>query len=205
MKQPVIYQLILLLLFIVSPGCRSKKTYVPVIRQKVTIRIQPFNDIPQVEVDHVEKELRKIYPLVILNKRVQLPDNALNELKYRYRADSLLHFLDSMGKPGEVIIGLTARDISTTNGNIRDWGVLGLGSCPGRSCVASSFRMLHANRVEQLFKVAIHELGHTEGLPHCPNKTCFMRDAEGGNPTDEEKDFCPKCKKYLKDRGWQLN
>lgn len=54
----------------------------------------------------------------------------------------------------------------------------------------------------QLFKVAIHELGHTEGLPHCPVKSCFMRDSEGRNPTNEEKEFYPKCKKQLIDKGW---
>jgi archaemetzincin len=30
-----------------------------------------------------------------------------------------------------------------------------------------------------------------------------MRDAEGGNPLDEEKDFCKNCTKFLKNNGWQ--
>ena len=56
----------------------------------------------------------------------------------------------------------------------------------------------------QLFKVSIHELGHTQGLPHCAVKYCFMRDAEGRNPTNDEKDFCPACKTFLKQKGWNF-
>ena len=60
------------------------------------------------------------------------------------------------------------------------------------------------NKTEQFYKVALHELGHTEGLPHCKNKTCLMRDAEGGNPLNEEKEFCISCKKYLKGKKWNI-
>jgi len=31
-----------------------------------------------------------------------------------------------------------------------------------------------------------------------------MGDAEGGNPTNQEKEFCPKCKKVLIKAGWLL-
>ncbi|MBD8347687.1 matrixin family metalloprotease [Dysgonomonas sp. HGC4] len=57
----------------------------------------------------------------------------------------------------------------------------------------------------QLFKVSIHELGHTMGLPHCDkDSVCYMRDAKGGNPIDELTDFCSSCKSYLRKKGWQL-
>ncbi len=81
---------------------------------------------------------------------------------------------------------------------------MGFGYNPGNACVVSSFRLSKANQQEQFYKVAIHELGHTQGLPHCEEKTCFMRDAEGGNPLNEEKDFCPACKSFLKGKGWRL-
>jgi len=32
-----------------------------------------------------------------------------------------------------------------------------------------------------------------------------MRNAEGHNPTNEEKAFCAKCKAYLQKKGWQFN
>jgi archaemetzincin len=82
---------------------------------------------------------------------------------------------------------------------------MGLGKCPGKACVASSYRLSNNERLSQLFKVSIHELGHTQGLPHCEVKVCFMRDAEGRNPTNEEKGFCPRCKTFLKAKGWNFN
>jgi archaemetzincin len=61
-----------------------------------------------------------------------------------------------------------------------------------------------ANKADQFYKVALHELGHTEGLQHCPIKSCLMRDAEGGNPLDDETAFCTACKKYLQTKNWKF-
>ena len=122
----------------------------------------------------------------------------------RYRADSLINFLSKHTPDGHITIGLTTKDISTTKGAIADWGVMGLGFCPGKACIVSTFRLSKDQKLMQLFKVAIHELGHTQGLPHCSVKTCFMRDAEGRNPTNEEKEFCPTCKAFLISKGWQF-
>jgi archaemetzincin len=82
---------------------------------------------------------------------------------------------------------------------------MGLGFEPGNACVISTFRLSKTNFAAQFYKVALHELGHTQGLPHCPNKTCLMRDAEGSNHLDEETGFCPSCKAYLKSKGWLIN
>ncbi len=82
---------------------------------------------------------------------------------------------------------------------------MGLGYCPGNACVVSTFRLDKDNLSNQFYKVAIHELGHTQGLPHCTAKTCLMRDAEGKNNLDNEFDFCEKCKKLLKAKGWNFN
>ena len=99
---------------------------------------------------------------------------------------------------------MTSKDISTTKDKIKDWGIMGLGFCPGNSCIASTFRLNKSEIYTQFFKVAIHELGHTQGLQHCIVKTCFMRDAEGKNHTNEEKEFCSDCKEILINAGWDL-
>lgn len=183
----------------ISLSCRNSIPTTPRI-----IDIQPFTDISQEHTMHVVGELKKIYPHVTLKKAIALPASAYNPERNRYRADSLISFLRNRTVDGHITIGLTKSDISVTKGAVKDWGVMGYGFRPGRSCIVSTFRLFRNTLQQQLFKVAIHELGHTEGLPHCPVKTCFMRDAEGGNPTNEEKEFCTSCRAHLEKRGWKL-
>ncbi|MFZ1527428.1 MAG: matrixin family metalloprotease [Ferruginibacter sp.] len=147
-------------------------------------------------------EIKKYYSNISIAPPVELPAVAYYAPRKRYRADSIISILAKKAGTNQVILGLTAKDISTGNKQVKDWGVMGLGYCPGKACVASGFRLLKKDKKTQLFKVAIHELGHTQGLSHCSQKYCFMRDAEGGNPTNEEKAFCSSCKNLLKTRGW---
>jgi archaemetzincin len=172
----------------------------------LTIDIQPFSDVSADKISYVYKELQKVYPYVQLKQPVPLPTSAFYPAKERYRADSLINYLAHSTPPSHVTIGLTSKDISTTKGAVSDWGIMGLGYCPGKSCIASDYRLSAnpAERLMQLFKVSIHELGHTQGLNHCENRSCFMRDAEGRNPTNEEVEFCRKCKAVLINKGWKF-
>lgn len=169
-----------------------------------TVFIQPLGNIDTATVHFVAEGLSKIVPVLEIKNSIPLPQQAFYKSRNRYRADSIIQYLASITSGNDITLGLTIQDISTTKGNVKDWGVMGLGCCPGKACVASSFRLGKDSKKSQLFKVSIHELGHTMGLPHCPEKTCYMRDAEGGNPTGEEHEFCNKCKTYLQDKGWKL-
>ena len=131
-----------------------------------------------------------------------LPAAAYYKPRNRYRAPALLEYLNEISGSDKVI-GITAKDISTTSNGIYDWGVMGLANCPGKSCVISSFRMKTTNKKlfeDRFIKVALHELGHTMGLPHCIfSKTCFMEAAEGTiKSVDRETRFlCTNCKKLI--------
>lgn len=172
--------------------------------KNVIIHVQPFDDFSKSDLQMVAECLRTIYPTIVVNPSIPIPQSARNISRTRYRADSLIHILSRQTHEGHLTIGLTNQDISITKNGVADWGVMGLGFCPGKSCVASTFRLSKKNKLEQLHKLAIHELGHTEGLPHCLEKSCFMRDAEGKNPTNEETEFCKRCKKKLINKGWLL-
>jgi archaemetzincin len=199
----MVKRFIISLLIVAIGGVVISFTHKKTVGQ-IVIDIQPFGEISKQRVDYVFEKLKAIYPNLQLKKAIPLPKTAFYEGRKRYRADSLVHYLNRNTPPGHVTIGLTVKDISTTKESIKDYGIMGLGLCPGNSCVASTFRLSKTNTNDQLFKTAIHELGHTQGLPHCPVKTCFMRDAEGRNRTDEEKEFCSKCKAHLVSRGWEL-
>jgi archaemetzincin len=169
------------------------------------IIVQPYDDMPKALNQKIVAQLQEIFPEVSLQASIPLPTTAYYAPRNRYRADSLIRILRRSINKNEVIIGLTTKDISTTKGANKDWGVMGLAYTPGNACVVSSYRLHRDKLYHQFYKVCVHELGHTAGLPHCPEKTCFMRDAEGGNPIDEETAFCKKCTQYLIRKGWNLN
>jgi archaemetzincin len=51
---------------------------------------------------------------------------------------------------------------------------------------------------ERLLKEAVHELGHTFGLRHCPDWRCAMSSSYGIELLDvKTEDFCPACRKEV--------
>jgi len=186
-------------------SCSKKKDLTIKNDKTITILVQPFKDMNSETTRFVSNEIKKIYPNIKILDAIDLPKESYYKERNRYRADSIIKYLSKNTTEGFVTIGLTTKDISTTKGKIKDFGVMGLGFKPGKSCIASNFRLSKNNKNEQFFKVAIHEIGHTQGLKHCSEKSCFMRDAEGKNPTDEEIDFCNNCKNFLKAKNWKFN
>ena len=187
----------------ISHNYRSKINGILSFKKRpIRIQVQPFGDLSASQVSFVYDEIRKVYSNTVLLKPVALPSNSYYVPRDRYKADSIIHWLSNSTPDSCVTIGLTSKDISTVKGDIKDWGVIGLGFQPGKACVVSTSRLSNKNLSEQFFKVSLHELGHTQGLEHCENKACFMRDAEGHNTTDEEYEFCPKCRSVLIKRGW---
>jgi len=141
----------------------------------------------------------------------ELPKAAYYPARKRYRAERLLVYLNQrMPKDGWRILGLTDVDISTTKDPYPDWGVMGLGELPGTATVISSFRCRKKSRgpthaIERLAKVAVHEIGHTLGLAHCPTRGCLMEDAMGQVvTTDRERDFCPRCRALAREHGFSI-
>ncbi len=202
MKYAIAILSILMLVLFVSKNksCNKKIVALALKRNPIIINIQPFKGISVAETNYVYTKLKKYYPTVQLKEAIDLPSFAFYPARNRYRADSLISYLSKTTADGFVTIGLTNKDISTNKDANKDWGVMGLGYCPGKSCIASSFRLSKNEKLVQLFKVSIHEFGHTQGLQHCAVKYCFMRDAEGRNPTNEETAFCPSCNAQLANR-----
>jgi archaemetzincin len=161
--------------------------------------------LPLADVEYVRQSLKAFYNFdLVVAPREVLPRAAYYAPRQRYRAEKLLDYLQTrLSDDIDRVLGLTSVDISTTKGSVFDWGILGLATIDGRTCVLSSHRC--QRRVRQrtdarvrLGKVAVHEIGHTLGLEHCPTPGCLMHDAEGSVLTvDSERDLCHGCRKHL--------
>jgi archaemetzincin len=167
------------------------------------------NALAESEVEYVRKSLSAFYDFEIeVHTRAALPASAFYSPRKRYRAEKLLTHLNQLApKTAMRVVGLTGVDISTTKGNVSDWGILGLATIDGRVCVLSNHRCQRGTRTNEersirFGKVAVHEVGHTLGLEHCPTFGCLMEDAKGSVfTTDREYDLCDKCRALLKNAG----
>jgi archaemetzincin len=99
------------------------------------------------------------------------------------------------------VLGFTSADISTTHRGQKDWGIFGLANSWLGTCVVSTFRLKHGNPEPEVFNrrvgiVAMHELGHLRGLPHCENQECVMQDCAGTIKTVDKKmlGWCENCR-----------
>jgi archaemetzincin len=150
----------------------------------------------------LEERLRQTFTLDVERRpALPLPDQAFYQPRKRYRAEKLLDHLEQhVPLTYNRILGATEKDISTTKDPWPDWGIFGLAYLNQRPCIISTFRLrrggVESRFRERLYKVAVHEVGHTLGLDHCPNKGCVMEDAKGTMRTvDEGTDvFCQSCR-----------
>ena len=186
-----------------STSARSLKQ--PVNPPSITIGIMPLDPVDSELTGILRNEIQFFYKYntVILAEQ-DLPVFAYYELRNRYIADSLLKFLQQV-KPQNItyLIGVTESDICTDNPpKGSHWGVFGLGSMPGTTCVISTKRVKPTSKSWEHFtlrmtKIALHEIGHNFGIDHCTNHSCLMEDAEGTITTvdREQKALCVNCRK----------
>lgn len=183
----------------------------------IKVAIQPFQGLKSTYLETVSTKIESAYGFETVEyPPVKMPKAFFVNIKSpRYRADSIIRYLYAE-KPDsiDIIIGLTHHDISTTkndaHGRIKeprhkyqDWGIFGLGMIGRGSCVVSTFRLGRnageAKKIERLEKISLHEIGHTLGLPHCPDQDCFMRDAAETIKTIDfvGDELCIECQKKI--------
>ena len=92
--------------------------------------------------------------------------------------------------------------------------VYGEAQLSGKSCIVSLFRLKNRGSnistqaktlVDRAIKEAVHELGHTFGLRHCPDHACLMHYCRSIDDVDRKSDqFCRYCQIMLDDVMPQL-
>lgn len=188
-------------------ACKLKQAQQPIKQEKArpVILLQPLEFKDTITLQLIKDSVEKFYNVTVyIQPNISFPNHIFYKPRQRYRADRIIHWLRiNMPDSARAIAGITNKDVSTTKGEVYDYGVMGLGYRPGHACVVSTFRPAKTAKNKQhlqqrLLKLVLHELGHNFNLPHCPDEACFMVDADGQMKLDKERYLCTNCKNQLK-------
>lgn len=168
------------------------------------ITLVPIGTVAEDLLSHVGSALREIF-----QRRVEVadplphPDYAYNQQRQQYLAGAVLTRLRKSGVKGERVLGIVDEDLYTPDLNF----VFGQAALGGREAVIALPRLRQSFYglpeeddlfLERAVKEAVHELGHTYGLGHCPDARCVMHFSNSLHDTDfKSRNFCAACRRYL--------
>ncbi len=130
-KRSLPFWLLIMICALGMATCKEPLTPTAVFKSKpkpqrnpaLIIQLQPYTDLDKAQIDFVYSELKKIFPAVQVNKPIGLPAMAYYAPRNRYKADSLIKLLKDKTPDGQITIGLTGQDISSTKGDVPDFGI----------------------------------------------------------------------------------
>ena len=134
---------------------------------------------------------------------IALPQESWDQQRGQHLASFLLAELPSLPYSGDRVLGVVDVDIFAPGLNF----VFGQADISGKRALISLQRLRQEfyglPRDENVFreralKEAVHELGHTYGLRHCPDPTCVMHFSNSLPDTDLKGwNFCPVCQEKV--------
>lgn len=134
---------------------------------------------------------------------------ALNPGRQQYYSTAILQRLERASDPDVRVLGVTACDLFVPVLTF----VFGEAQLDGH-CAAVSLARLKEESYgmppredllrQRLLKEAVHELGHTFGLRHCPDWRCVMTSSHAVERLDvKSSEFCAGCRKVVfSDQLW---
>jgi archaemetzincin len=171
------------------------------------ITLRPLKEIDQEVLQELKGRLGETFgcPVKMESQIADLP-RAYNSSREQYLSTTLLSTIGASQR-GEKALGIVDVDLYVPGLNF----VFGEADMGSGVAIISLFRLsperyaLPPNKelfLERAVKEAIHELGHTYGLGHCPDRRCIMYFSNSLTDTDKKQAaFCPKCGQILKSQS----
>jgi len=166
------------------------------------ILIIPIGEADQTTLDSIARALREIYGSeTVIGDAVPIPEKTYNTRRQQYHSTRILKALETL-KPGgyDIVLGVIDRDLYVPELNFvfGEADVLARIAVIGLPRLRQEYYGLEQDRALFLLraaKEAIHELGHTCGLGHCPDPRCIMHFSNSLGDTDmKDPRFCTTCR-----------
>ncbi|MEJ2167928.1 MAG: archaemetzincin family Zn-dependent metalloprotease [Desulfobacterales bacterium] len=171
-----------------------------------TIIISPIGEFSSELIEAVAREIKRVFGFAAKSESVlQDLDFALDQNRNQYHSTVILEHL-AANRPARAlrVIAITQVDLFIpilTH-------VYGEAQLGGTACIVSTYRLNEGRSgmnilpkfIDRIAKEAIHELGHTFKLRHCPEHTCIMHYCRNEEDVDRKSDqLCRYCKVMLAD------
>jgi len=166
------------------------------------IEILPMGNVQEEVLEEIVRALKLVYGIdAKISSRVKIPEEAYNPLRHQYSGEKIIRWLERNFK--ERVLGVTSEDLYAEGLNF----IFGQAQFGGRIAIISIHRLNpqfykkpfdKKILIERAKKEAIHEIGHTLRLEHCPNEKCVMCFSNTISDVDKKgKDLCEMCKIQL--------
>ena len=172
------------------------------------ILIVPIRPVDHAELTALVEPLSRAFelPVAIEESSYLDPAFAFDTYRNQFNSTSLIAaLLERFQNYDGKIIGITSVDLFVP---VLTY-VFGEAQLGGTAAVLSSFRLreelfgMEPNPAVEhirLLKEAVHELGHTFGLIHCPTPECVMHSSTAAEEVDVKgKNFCEECDAALRE------
>ncbi len=172
---------------------------------KSLLYLVPIGEVDQDILGYLGKALgREVGKRCELAPALPEPLYAYNEGRGQYLSSAILRELGSLDLPrAHRLLGVADLDLYVPELNF----VFGQASLRGKEAIIALPRLrqsfyglpddpglLHQRAVKE----AVHELGHTYGLGHCPDRLCVMHFSNSLHDTDiKGRSFCRNCRADL--------
>jgi len=170
------------------------------------IYLVPVGNIESWVLETLKKGIGETFSSKVeIYEKMKFPQRAFNAERNQYFCPHIMNSLRDFIDPGkkDKVLGIVVEDLYIHGLNF----VFGQAELGGHFALISlarlhqSFYGLAENKIiflERTKKEAVHELGHTFGLEHCPDPECVMHFSNSLMDTDRKSaSFCSRCKELL--------
>jgi archaemetzincin len=180
------------------------------VRSPGSIYVSFLDPVPPPWAHTLVEELGGLFPQEarVLETPVDLRP-AYSPERNQYHATLLLaSLLRTLPEPGARILGVTGVDLYIPVLTF----VFGQAQLAGPGAILSTYRLQNEfyglppdpdMLLDRVIKEAVHELGHSFGLVHCPDFRCVMNASTYVEEVDLKGDwYCRECEGRMELRGW---